>query len=168
MLQSSISKPYVSVFPQVRINKMVNIVSICTLPLQDQLQGYNPSHSYTLLRVLHAKNAWWIFSQNCIFHHSWEKSPPSAVDQKIWRRLGTLGYYFVWLVIFSNMMALHFSKYLSYSMVLTSLSLLRNHDNLILKLHQKSKATVMKSRFLIGKFEVGSVLGKKNKVILGQ
>ena len=51
-------------------------------------------------------------------------------------------------------------KYLSYSMVLTLLLLLCNHDNLILKL-QKKIATLMK-----GSFKVGSVPGMINKQVL--
>ena len=49
----------------------------------------------------------------------------------------------------ANVMALQFCKYyLSYSMVLILLLPLCNHDNLILKLHQKKIATLMKGGFL--------------------
>ena len=70
--------------------------------------------------------------------------------QKIWGWLGTLGYlYFVWFVIFSNEKALQFSKkYLSFDMALILLSLLFNDDNVILKLHQKNIANLMKGVFL--------------------
>ena len=61
----------------------------------------------------------------------------SKFSQKIWRCLGTLAYlYFVWFVIFLNVMALQFCKwYLSNSVVLSLLPLLCNHSNLTLKLH---------------------------------
>ena len=45
--------------------------------------------------------------------------------------------YFVWFTIFLNVMALHFCKYLSNSVVLSLLSFLCNHSSLTLKLHQK-------------------------------
>ena len=73
----------------------------------------------------------------------------SKLNQKIWRWLGTLVYlYFVWSVIFLNVMALQFREYLSNSVVLSLLPLLWNHGNLTLKLHQKKIATLMKGGFL--------------------
>ena len=45
------------------------------------------------------------------------------------------------------------------------LLLLCNHDAMILKLHQKKVATLMKCGF-IGSFKVGSVPGMKNKEML--
>ena len=62
------------------------------------------------------------------------------------------------LQFFSNVMVLQFcQQYLSYSMVLTLLLLLCNHDNLILKLGTSEKiATLLKGGFLlvISKLEV--------------
>ena len=74
----------------------------------------------------------------------------SKFVQKIWRWLGTLGsLYFIWFIIFLNVMALQFCKwYLSNSAVLSLLPLLCNHGNLTRKLHQKKIATLMKGGFL--------------------
>ena len=74
----------------------------------------------------------------------------SKFSQKIWRWLGTSGLlHFVWFTIFSYVIALQFCKwYLSYSMALNLLILLCNHDNLILKLHQKKIANFMMGDFL--------------------
>ena len=63
-------------------------------------------------------------------------------------------------------MALQFCKYyLSYSMVLILLLLLRNHVNLILKLHQKKILAWWRVDF-IGSLKVGSVPGMINKEVL--
>ena len=51
-------------------------------------------------------------------------------------------------------------------MVLILLLLLCNHDNLILKLHQKKIATLMK--LFISSFKDGSVSGMINKEVLAQ
>ena len=89
----------------------------------------------------------WLKTLGWIF---WKSSSPKMVcwrklwfalskfSQKIWRCLGTLAYlYFVWFVIFLNVMALQFCKwYLSNSVVLSLLPLLCNHSNLTLNLHQ--------------------------------
>ena len=63
----------------------------------------------------------------------------SKFNQKIRRWPGTLVYlYFACFVIFLNVMALQFcEEYLSNSVVLSLLSLICNHGNLTLKLHQK-------------------------------
>ena len=57
--------------------------------------------------------------------------------QKIWGWLGTLGFlYFVWVAVFSNMMALQFCRW--YLLYRTLLLLNCNYDNLILKLNQRN------------------------------
>ena len=53
-------------------------------------------------------------------------------------------------------------------MALILLSLLCNYDNLILTLHQKKIATLMKSVFFIGRLKVGSVLEMINKERLAE
>ena len=53
-------------------------------------------------------------------------------------------------------------------MVLILLLLLCNHDNLVLKLHQRKIAPLMKDGFFIGSFKVGSVPGMINKEVLAQ
>ena len=53
-------------------------------------------------------------------------------------------------------------------MVLILLFLLCNHDNLVLKLHQRKIAPLMKDGFFIGSFKVGSVPGMINKEVLAQ
>ena len=56
----------------------------------------------------------------CIFTHTMICSPILKFSQKIWRWLGTLIYlHFVWFVIFLNVMALQFCKYLSNSRILS-------------------------------------------------
>ena len=50
-------------------------------------------------------------------------------------------------------------------MVLILLLLLFNHDNLILKLHQK-KSCLYEGWLFIGSFKVGCVLGMINKEVL--
>ena len=52
-------------------------------------------------------------------------------------------------------------------MVLVFLSLLCNHDNLILKLHQK-KVAIDEEWLFIGRSKVGSVPGMINKEVLAQ
>ena len=52
-------------------------------------------------------------------------------------------------------------------MVLILLRLLRNHDNLILKLHQKKIPTLMKGGF-IGSFKIGNVPGMINEEVFAQ
>ena len=87
-----------------------------------------PMHFYSC-PIPWLKTLGWIF---------WKSSSPKMVcwrklwfalskfSQKIWRCLGTLAYlYFVWYVIFLNVMALQFCKwYLSNSVVLSLLPLL--------------------------------------------
>ena len=53
-------------------------------------------------------------------------------------------------------------------MVLTVLLLLCNHDNLILKLHQKKNSHLDEGWFFISSFKVGSVPGMINKEVLVQ
>ena len=53
-------------------------------------------------------------------------------------------------------------------MVLILLPLLCNHDNLILKLHQKKIATLIEMWLFIGSFKVGSVPGMINKEVLAE
>ena len=53
-------------------------------------------------------------------------------------------------------------------MVLILLLLLYNHDNLILKLHQKKNSYLDEGWLFIGSFKVGSVPGMVNKEILAQ
>ena len=53
-------------------------------------------------------------------------------------------------------------------MVLILLPLLWNHNNLILQLHQKKTATLMKGGFLTDRIKVGSVPGMMNKEVLAQ
>ena len=48
-------------------------------------------------------------------------------------------------------------------MVVILLSLLCNHDNLILKLFQKENSYFDEGWFFIGRFKVGSVPGMRNK-----
>ena len=122
------------------------------------------------INSLGLQNSGWIFFLTCIFHHGWEQfsnvcvhiprkciesrhfyscSPFSSVKtlprlyQKMWRWLGILQCsYFLWFVIqiwwlynFQNNIY-HIVSYWFYC-------LLCNHDNLILKLHQKNTATLM-------------------------
>ena len=53
-------------------------------------------------------------------------------------------------------------------MVLVLLFLLCNHDNLILKLHQKKSNYLDEGWLFIGSFKVRSVLGMINKEVLIQ
>ena len=73
-------------------------------------------------------------------------------NQKIQRWLGTLSYlYFLWFIIFLNVMSLQFCKqYLSNGVVLHLLTLLCNHGNLTLKFHPKKwlNFILMKGGFL--------------------
>ena len=68
------------------------------------------------------------------------------------QKLRALGFlHFILFVIFSNVMTLQFLiKYVSYSLILISLSLICNHDNLRLKLRQKKVASLMRNGFLLG------------------
>ena len=93
----------------------------------------------------------------------------SKFSQKVWRWLGTRGFlYFLWIVIFSNVMALQFCKYyLSYSMVLILFLLIYNHNNLILRLYQK-KSYLDEGWLFTGSFKVVSVRGMINKEVLAQ
>ena len=55
-------------------------------------------------------------------------------------------YILYYLELFSNLMALQFcEQYLSYSMISILFSLLSNHDNLVLNLHQEKIAALMKA-----------------------
>ena len=93
----------------------------------------------------------------------------SKFNRKIWRWLGTLGYLFsLWFAIFLNVMTLPFYIYVYHiaSVVLSLLLVLCNHDNLALKLHQKSYLN--EGWLFIGKFKIGSSPRMISKEVLAQ
>ena len=53
-------------------------------------------------------------------------------------------------------------------MVLILLPFLSNHDNLILKLHQKKKSYLDEGWLFIGSFNLGSVPGMINKEVIAR
>ena len=90
----------------------------------------------------------------------------SKLSQKIWRLLYL---YFVWFVVFLNVMTLQLSEwYLSNSVILIKfIAFFCNYDNLTLQLYQK-KNYLNEGLLFICRFKVGSLPRMINKEVLAE